>query len=78
MLKVLDKLHVGNRYCVSGEGDIQQLKNGLKLIDEKGNMFEIETVAMSDYQNIEDYKKHANLVLFGDIEKMGKNLFLNV
>lgn len=78
MFKVLDKLHVGNMYCVSVEGDIQQLKNGLKLIDEKGNMFESETVAMSDYQNMEDYKKHANLVLFGDIEKMGKNLFLNV
>ena len=64
--------------CVSVEGDIQQLKNGLKLIDEKGNMFDIETVAMSDYHNIEDYKKHAELVLIGDIENMGKNVFFSV
>lgn len=78
MLKVLDKFYLGNMSCVSVEGDIQQLKNGLKLIDEKGNTFEIETVAMSDYHNIEDYKKHAELVLFGDIEDMGKNLFINV
>ena len=79
MFKVLDKLHLGkNMYCVSVEGDIQRLKNGLKLVDEKGNTFEIETVAMTDYQNIEDYKNHAELVLFGDIENIGKNLFLNV
>lgn len=44
-------------YCITVEGDTQLLKNGVKLIDEKGNTSEIETVAMSNYQNIEDYKK---------------------
>lgn len=78
MLKVLDKLHLGNMYCVSVEGDIRLLKNGIKLVDEKGNTFEIETVAMSDYQSVEYYRKHAELVLVGDIENMGENLFLEV
>lgn len=78
MFKVLDKLKMGKKYCISVEGEIQFLKNGIKLVDEKGNTFEIETVAMSDYQNIEDLKKRAELVLVGDIERMGDNLFLNV
>lgn len=77
MFKVLDKLRLGNMYCVSVEGDIQFLKNGIKLIDEKRNIYEIETVAISDYQNIEDYDKHAELVLCGDIENIGETLFLS-
>ena len=38
MFKVLDKLQVGDIYCISIEGDIQLLKNGLKLIDEKKHL----------------------------------------
>ena len=43
MFKVLDKLHLSNMYCITVEGDTQLLKNGVKLIDEKGNTSEIET-----------------------------------
>jgi len=75
MFKVLDKLRLGNMYCVSVEGDIKLLKNGIKLIDQKKNIFKIETVAMSHYQNIEDYNKHAELELCGDIENIGETLF---
>lgn len=74
--KVLDNLRVGNTYCVSIEGDMQLLKKGQKLSDEKGNMYEVETVGMSHYQNIEDYKKRAEIVLGGDVENMGDTLFL--
>ncbi len=74
--KVLDKLRVGNTYCVSIEGDMQLLKKGQKLSDEKGNMYEVETVGMSHYQNIEDYKKRAEIVLGGDVENVGDTLFL--
>ena len=74
--KVLDKLRVGNTYCVTIEGDMQLLKKGQKLSDEKGNMYEVETVGMSHYQNIEDYKKRAEIVLGGDVENMGDTLFL--
>lgn len=77
MFKVLDKLQVGMVYCVSVKGNTQFLKNGLKLIDEKGNTFEIITVAISHYQNMEDYKKYAEIILNGDIENMGDVLFLN-
>ena len=76
VFKVLDKLRVGNTYCVSIEGDMQLLKKGLKLSDEKGNMYEVETVGMSNYQNIKDYKKRADIVLSGDVENMDDTLFL--
>lgn len=77
MFRVLDKLCLGNVYCVSVVGDIQLLKNGIKLIDEKKNIFEIETVAMSHYQNTEEYDKRAELVLCGDVENIGEVLYLN-
>ena len=76
MFKILNILNIGNIYCVSVEGDIQLLRNGLQLHDENGNIFEIETVAMPHYHKRENYKKYAEIVLIGDIEKIGKTLFL--
>lgn len=78
MFKVIDKLHIGNMCCVSIEGDIQILKNGLVLSDENKNIFKIETIAMTKHQSIEDYKKYAEVVLSGNIESMGEILFLDV
>lgn len=76
MFKVIDKLCVGNKYCVSIEGDIKLLKNGLKLTDEKGNEFQITSVAMSKYQNVKDYERYAELLLNGNVENIGDTLFL--
>lgn len=76
MLKVLDKLPVGNMYCVSVEGDVSLLKNGLKLIDEKENIFEIETVAMTCFKDIKDLRHRAELVLRGNVENIGEQLAL--
>lgn len=76
MYKVIDKICLGNIYCVSIEGDIQFLKNGLNLIDENGNTFRIETIAMSHYEKFEDYKRRAEVVLCGSVENMGGSLFL--
>ena len=77
MFKVLDKLRVSDMYSILVEGDTSLLANGLKLIDEKGNVFEIETVGMTKYQNVDDYKKYANIVLCGDVENIGETLFLS-
>lgn len=76
MFKVLDKLCIGNAYCVSVEGNTQLLRNGIELTDEKGDIFVVETVAMTHYQNLEDYRKYAEIVLCGDIENLGETLFL--
>lgn len=77
VFKVLDKLFLPNMYSVSVEGNTKLLRKGLKLIDEKGNVFEIETIGMTKYQNIEDYKKYAEIVLSGDVANIGATLFLN-
>lgn len=77
MLVILDKLKIGKLQCISVEGDISFLKNGIKLHDENGNIFEVETVAMTHYKNINNYKRHAELVLRGDVETIGKILFIN-
>lgn len=34
LFNVIDKLYIGNMYCVSIEGDTMLLKNGLELTDE--------------------------------------------
>ena len=78
MYKVLNKLLVGNIYCVSVEGDISLLKNGLILTDEKENIFKIETIAMTHYQNDNDFLHYAELVLSGDMENIGEYLYITV
>lgn len=75
MFKVLDKLCLPNIHCVSVEGDIKILEKGVKLLDEKGNIFEIESVGMTEHRNIEDYTKYADVVLCGDVENIGTMLY---
>ena len=74
MLKVLGKIYVGNLHCISVEGDIDLLKSGLKLTDEKGNDYIIKSIGMPHYHNTEECKTHAELVLNGDIENIGVTL----
>lgn len=76
MFRVVDCLRLGEIDCVSVEGEIGLLKNGLKLMDEKGNVFVVETVGMTHYQQVEDYQRKAELVLRGDVEHIGKCLCL--
>lgn len=71
MFKVLGKLRIRNLYGVSVEGNIDLLKNGLKLIDEKGHIFNIESIGMPHYYNPEDCRTHAELLLSGDVENIG-------
>lgn len=58
------------------EGDTQLLRIGLRLLDEKGNIFEIENVAMTEFRMIEDHRRYANVVLRGNIENLGTTLFI--
>lgn len=75
MYKVSQKFAIGKKYSVSVEGDVTLLKTGLKLKDENGNIFIIESIGMVNYRDsIHNYKKHAEIILKGDIKKLGKNL----
>ena len=81
VFKVLDKIRIGSVYGVSVEGDASLLRKGLKLTDEKGNIFELESVGMVHYSSIEDFRNHfynhAEILLRGDVENIGKTLFLS-
>lgn len=74
MYKIMQKFQVTNKYCISVEGDTKFLKKGIKVKDEKGNIFIIESIGMVNYKNIDDYKKYAELFLIGDVKSIGKSL----
>lgn len=76
MYVVRQLFKIADRYCVSVEGDSQQLKNGIKLKDEKGNIFIIESIGMINYKNINDYKRYAELLLTGDVTNIGERLVI--
>ena len=46
------------------------------MIDEKGNKFEVQTVGMTHFRKVEDCRRYANIVLSGDVENIGKALYL--
>lgn len=79
MYQVIDKFAVGSSYAVSLKGDAALLKNGIKLIDENGQIFEIAGVVMMHYQNDKSILNSDQIeVLFKgnieQIEKIGKLL----
>lgn len=76
MFKVRDRFRLGGTYCVSVEGDVWCLRSGAQLMDEKGNIFVIETIGMTHYRNIEDIHRYAEIVLCGDVENLGEDLLL--
>ncbi len=76
MYKILQKFQIANRYCISVKGDARLLKNGIKLKDEKENIFIVESIGMVNYKNIKDYEKYIELFLVGDVTNIGKSLVI--
>ena len=77
MYKVSQKFAIGTKYSISVEGDVTLLKNGSKLKDENGNIFIIESIGMVNYrdrESINNYTKHAEIILKGDIKTLGGSL----
>lgn len=77
MFKVINRLCVGNIRCITVEGDISLLKNGVVLIDEKGDKYKIRTIGMSHYQNAADYLKYADIVFDENSNKIGERLTID-
>lgn len=50
------------------------MKNGIKLRDENGSDFIIESIGMTNHKNIKDYEKYAELFLKGNIDNIGRYL----
>ena len=76
MFIIRQKFNIADKYGISVEGDSQLLKNGMRLKDENGNIFVIESIGMVNYKNINDYKKNAELFLIGDIKNIGTSLII--
>ncbi len=76
MYYVLHKFKIADRCCIDVAGDTQYLKNGIKLKDEKENIFVVKSIGMVDHQSIESYKKYAVLLVTGKIEDIGKTLII--
>lgn len=74
MYIIRQKFKISDKYCISVEGESHLLKNGIKLRDEKSNIFIIESIGMVNYNNINDYKRYAELFLLGDIKNIGEIL----
>lgn len=76
MYNIIHKFKIANKLCIDVEGDTQYLKNGIILKDEKENIFVVQSIGMVDYQNIENYKKYAVLLVTGKVEDIGKTLII--
>lgn len=76
MFIIRQKFNIADKYCISVQGDSQLLKNGMRLKDENGNIYIIESIGMVSYKNINDYKKNTELFLIGDINNIGTNLII--
>lgn len=74
MYRILELFQIDYIYCVPIEGDISLLKNGIKLRDENGSDFIIESIGMTNHKNIKDYEKYAELFLKGNIDNIGRYL----
>ena len=60
MFIIRQKFNIADKYCISVEGDSQLLKNGMRLKDENGNIFVIESIGMVNYKILMTIKKMQN------------------
>ncbi len=63
MLKVLDIFPVGNMYSVTLEGACDNIRNGSRLIDNKGNVITVLSVAMTRYENPSDISTNTTVLV---------------
>ncbi len=70
MLKVLDVFKIGDRLSVTLEGICDEIRNGTKLIDEKGILHNVLSVAMTSNNNPNDFSKSTTILIAAcDIKK---------
>ena len=63
MLKVLDVFPIGKMLSITIEGDCREIHNGSKLIDPKGNIIIVNSVAMTRHTNPEDFNKSTTVLV---------------
>lgn len=63
MFKVIDVFKIGENLSVTFEGKCDNLKNGSKLKDINGNIYNIISVGMTRYDTPEDISKSTTVLL---------------
>lgn len=63
MYRVLDVFPIGAMLSVTLEGSCDEIKNGSRLIDENGNTFVVQSVAMTRHENPSDITKSTTVLI---------------
>ena len=61
MFKVLDVFPVGKMLSVTLEGKCKEITNGIKLVDNAGNIIVVDSVAMTRHTNPEDINSNTTI-----------------
>lgn len=76
MFKIIDIFAVGNMLSVSFEGNCEELKSGSRLTDNKGNFYNVISVAMTRHDSPEDISKSTNILISPNTAKLNDMLYI--
>jgi hypothetical protein len=76
MFKVLDVFKVGDMLSVTLEGKCDLLKNGSKLTDGNGSIYEVVSVGMTRHNNPSDIVKSTTILVKSCNLEKGNELFI--
>lgn len=76
MVKVLDVFYVGEKLSITVEGNCSEIRNGSKLTDSKGNMYIVDSVGMTRYEDPKDISKVTTLLVTPVLVEKGSELFI--
>ena len=63
MFEVMDVFKIGNKLSVTLQGKCEDIKNGSKLKDTKGNIYDVVSVGMTRYNNPSDMAKSTSILI---------------
>ena len=76
MFKVLDVLKIGNMLSVTLDGKCELLKNGSKLTDGKGTVYEVVSVGMTRHDDPSDIAKSTTVLVKPCNLEKGNELYI--
>ena len=76
MFKIIDVFHVGEKLSITVEGNCSEIKNGSRLTDKKGNVYIVDAVGMTRYDDPKDISKVTTLLVTPVFIEKGSELFI--
>lgn len=76
MLKVLDVFRIGDMLSVTIDGKCDEIKNGSRLTDKNGNIFEVVSVGMTRYDDPSDISNNTTVLITPCTLEEGIELFI--